>query len=67
MKPPRYMVLSKPRAEKEGLMVTVGIKKWGWPIIIFKATKKLKCERWYLYIKLWGYVYPKSCIDKIRG
>jgi hypothetical protein len=62
MKTPKYMKISKPRLSDGQLIVDVRIKKWGIPIILFKAMRDMKeygIKRWL--------VYPSVCVKWIGG
>ena len=56
---PKYMKIT---IGKKHSMINVTIKKWGIPIIFFKAMRKMEGIKWYHWL-----VYPKICIKAIRG
>lgn len=56
---PKYIKLKM----NGNLSYTLTIKKWGLPIIIFKAMKKNYNLKWYH----WIIFYPYLCFKAIRG
>jgi len=56
---PKYMSLE---SKGNHLKFTLRIKKWGIPILMFKAMKKFEGLKWYHWL-----LYPKICFKAMRG
>lgn len=57
MKLPKYMSVNY-----NGATATIGIKKWGIPIIMAKAMCKCNIAPWYMWGLAWAWIYPKCCM-----
>jgi hypothetical protein len=66
MKLPRYIQVSNPFFKDGETKVSISVKKWGWPILLFKRICKIKAK-WYAWPLIWAWKYPKLCIKAIRG
>ena len=68
MKCPKYITVSKMHSKDgeggvlKNLYVTISVKKWGLPILLFKALRNAKDLPWYRWLK-----YPKLCFRVLRG
>jgi len=56
---PKYMKLGKMEYSKEtkGLTLTISVKRWGWPVILFNFLHECKNLPWWKWL-----VYPKICL-----
>jgi len=63
MRLPKYIKIYPEKASqlKQPLCFFIHIKKWGIPIIVFKALREYKAP-WYKWV-----VFPSVCVKMIRG
>ena len=63
MKLPKYMeIVAEKPGRKPTVMYLVRIKRWGIPIIFFKAMRQIEEVRWHDWIT----VFPAACVKAMR-
>lgn len=53
--------------DKKTFRFVIVVKKWGLPILLYKAIKRRKAKKWFMWPVIWLYDYPKLCIKAIWG